>query len=150
MLNKKFTFRCNVIKDYVGSLEQTRTVTPIGHGFSYHYSFHYQPKAVCWSGLYLHLREMGTVKSLHLPQFPKAWLGISSLKPSPNLTPSTLEIAFQALKFSSSPLCLPFHHEATYGLIYIKFYQKEIIIMWSLLAKTVLPSVFATVDRVIS
>ncbi len=36
-----------------------------------------------------------------------AWLGISILKPSPNLTSSTPTVSSRALKFSISPLCLP-------------------------------------------
>ena len=64
-----------------------------------------------WSGLYLHhsISALGACRLVSTPSwyFYQAWLGISMLKPSPNLTDSTPIVSDWALKLSISPLRLP-------------------------------------------
>ena len=62
-----------------------------------------------WSGLYLNhsISTLGFCRLVSTPSHYWAWLGISILQPSPNLTDSTSIVSNRALKFSISPLCLP-------------------------------------------
>ena len=64
-----------------------------------------------WSGLYLHhsISALGACRLVSTPSwyFYQAWLGISMLKPSPNLTGSAPTVSSRALKLSISPLRLP-------------------------------------------
>ena len=92
-----------------GAPSRTRTGTPYSGGFSYHYSFRYH--FCLWSGLYLHHCSRFRCLPSSLYTFnsisTEAWLGISILQPSPNLTDSTPKISLRALKLSISPLRLP-------------------------------------------
>ena len=85
-------------------------VEPARHyidGFSYHYSFHYQIALfVVWTIPSPYRSILGARRLVSTPSLSLfangAWLGISILQPSPNLTGSTSTVSRRALKLSKS------------------------------------------------